>query len=316
MTPDAPFFAEVASAPDGAQPFWLRTSDEVRIRVVAWHGGTRGTAYVFPGRTEYIEKYGPVVGRLRDRGLSVIVIDWRGQGLSDRLGRTHAEGHVIDFREFQQDVAAMLSTGTDLGLAGPNFIFAHSMGGCIALRTLMERSDFSGAVISAPMWRLQLRTALREMHTKAQSLLRLIGLHRQVSPVSTTEPGKASDIFANNPLTSDPDAFAWARAQVEAHPELALGPPAASWTRAAFTEMFRLDFRPLPDVPILVMLGSEERIVSQSKIRARAGKLPRARLIEFPGGRHELFLERAEIRDRIWENADALIADVEASHAA
>ena len=41
----------------------------MRLRAVVWQGGRRGTAVVFPGRTEFAEKYGRVVGELVAREL-------------------------------------------------------------------------------------------------------------------------------------------------------------------------------------------------------------------------------------------------------
>jgi lysophospholipase len=312
----APFFAEVAAAPARAQAFWLETSDGVRIRIVAWTEGARGTVYIFPGRTEYAEKYGRVAGSLTDRGFSIVVTDWRGQGLSDRRGRTPLEGHIGDFGEFQTDVTAVLSAAAELGVPQPGYIFAHSMGGCIALRTLMERPGFAGAVLSAPMWRLQLRTALREGQSTAIRLLNRFGAHEQVSPASSTDPDEASPVFADNPLTGDAEMFASSQAQVAAHPELALGPPGSAWTKAAILEMLRLDFRALPVLPVLAFAGSEERIVSNAKIRARTARLRQGRYIELAGARHELFLETAEIRARIWREIDGFLAAIEGGQAA
>ena len=83
MTEAAPFHADVADAPEGARAFWLTAADGVRLRAVVWAGGARGTAVIFPGRTEFAEKYGRVAGRAGRRAASsVAVIDWRGQGLS------------------------------------------------------------------------------------------------------------------------------------------------------------------------------------------------------------------------------------------
>ena len=63
---------------------------------------------IFPGRTEFAEKYGRVARELVARGLSVLVIDWRGQGLSDRHPGNAMLGHIEDFRTYQLDVAALL----------------------------------------------------------------------------------------------------------------------------------------------------------------------------------------------------------------
>jgi lysophospholipase len=143
MTEAAPLHADVAEAPDGGGAFWLRTQDGLRLRAAVWGGGTRGTAVVFPGRTEFIEKYGRVVGRLRAFGLSVAVIDWRGQGLSARNPAAPHLGHVEDFRHYQHDVAALLAHPEVERLPGPRHLVAHSMGGCIGLRTLLEGAHFS-----------------------------------------------------------------------------------------------------------------------------------------------------------------------------
>ena len=40
----------------------MTASDGVRLRAVAWRGGGQGTAVIFPGRTEFAEKYGRVAG--------------------------------------------------------------------------------------------------------------------------------------------------------------------------------------------------------------------------------------------------------------
>ena len=128
MTP-APFHAEIADAPEGARAWWLTASDGVRLRAVTWAGGRRGTAVIFPGRTEFAEKYGRVAGELVARGLAVAVIDWRGQGLSDRHPRDAMLGHVRDFGDYQRDVAALVGLADTLGLPAPRYLVAHSMGG-------------------------------------------------------------------------------------------------------------------------------------------------------------------------------------------
>ncbi|MBA3324054.1 MAG: alpha/beta hydrolase, partial [Rhodobacteraceae bacterium] len=119
MRAPAPFFADIAEAPDGGRPLWLDTQDGLRLRAAVWSEGARGTAIVLPGRTEYVEKYGRVVRRLTERGLAVAVIDWRGQGLSDRHPSAPRLGHVEDFRHYQHDVAALLAHPEVAALPGP-----------------------------------------------------------------------------------------------------------------------------------------------------------------------------------------------------
>jgi lysophospholipase len=307
MTP-APFHAEIADSAPGAEAYWLRTSDGVQLRSVVWAGGERGTAVLFPGRTEFAEKYGRVAARLVARGLSVAVVDWRGQGLSDRPAGNAMRGHVEDFRDYQRDVAALLALAGRLELPGPRYLFAHSMGGCIGLRTLLERAEFSGAVFSAPMWHLQMKAATRELTARFTQLANLMGLGGRLMPGTREQPTALAVSFEGNALTSDRDTFAWCVHQIAAHPELSLGGPSMQWTKAALEEMARLYIAPLPNLPVLVLLGSDESVVSPGVIRSQVAQMAQGELAELPGARHEIFMERSEVLAEVWRRIDAFLA--------
>ena len=148
MTTTAPYHAELAEGPEGFAAYWAQTSDGMRVRASACACGSRGTVIVFPGRTEFAEKYGQVFHRLADLDVSIAAIDWRGQGLSDRYEASPTLGHVEDFRDYQRDVEALLSVDAVRQLPRPWVLLGHSMGACIGLRTLLERADFSGAIVS------------------------------------------------------------------------------------------------------------------------------------------------------------------------
>jgi lysophospholipase len=310
MTLPAPFHADVAESPEGGRAFWVTASDGVRLRAAAWPGGARGTVIVFPGRTEYIEKYGRVIVRLADRGLSAAIIDWRGQGLSDRHPSSPVMGHVEDFRDYQRDVAALLEQDAVASLPAPRYLLAHSMGGCIGLRTLLERADFSGAVFSAPMWHLQMRAATRELTSKVTQLASLVGLGGRLTPGARAQPSALVLSFEGNALTSDPERFAAMGDQLTRHPDLALGGPTMQWTYAALEEMARLYVAPLPRLPVLTFLGTEEAVVSTSVIRSQMAKMARGELVMLEGARHEIFMERPAIQAPVWERVDAFLAAV------
>jgi lysophospholipase len=307
VTEAAPFHAEVADAPEGGRGWWLTTSDGVRLRAVVWTGGTRGTAVIFPGRTEFAEKYGRVAGRLVARGFAVAVIDWRGQGLSDRHPVNPLLGYVADFREYQRDVAALMELDARLGLPEPHYMVAHSMGGCIGLRTLLERPDFRAAVFSAPMWHLQMRAATRELTSKMTRLASLVGLGGRLLPGASQQPTLLAATFEDNALTSDRATFDWCLRQITAHPELALAGPSMQWTYAALEEMARLYVAPLPRLPVLALLGGDEEVVSPSVIRKQVSRMAEGELAEFPAARHELFMERPAIVEQVWERINRFL---------
>ena len=106
----APFFADAAQGPAGGHALWARAEDGTRLRLAHWptDGAARGTVFLFNGRSEYAEKYGPTAAALTRAGWHVATLDWRGQGLSDRNGPDPMLGHVVDFAEYQQDARALL----------------------------------------------------------------------------------------------------------------------------------------------------------------------------------------------------------------
>ncbi len=300
MTGGAPYHADLAEGPAGVEAHWARTADGVRIRVATRAGGGAGTVIVFPGRTEFIEKYGRVMDRLAGRGVSVAALDWRGQGLSDRFGANPALGHVEDFRDYQRDVGALLGLEAVRALPRPWILLGHSMGGCIGLRTLLERADFAAAIFSAPMWHLQMRAATRELTSKMTQLANLVGLGGRLTPGANPGPTALAIAYAGNPLTSDEATFQWCMRQIIDQPELAIGGPSMQWTRAALEEMARLYVAPLPKLPVLTFLGTDESVVSSSVIRTQMSKMESGELVELPGARHEILMERPEILAEVW----------------
>jgi lysophospholipase len=307
MTTPAPFLAHLAEAPEGALAFWLTTDDGKRVRAAVWPGGGRGTAVIFAGRSEYIEKYGRVVGRLALRGFTVVAFDWRGQGLSTRPANFPQHGHVDDFREYQRDWAAVLAHAEAVGLPRPFVMIGHSMGGCIGLRTLIEGSAFAGAILSAPMWRLQMRAATRQITSSLAVMANRVGLATRRMPGTNRLPSALAYAFQNNALTSCDEHFAWFGRQLTAEPGLGLAGPSVQWTYAALEEMARLYRSPEPLVPVMSFLGSEEVVVSPTVIRTQMAKMPQGKLVGIEGARHEIWMERPEIQARVWAEVDAFL---------
>ncbi len=301
----APYHAEVASGPPGGHAVWRPAADGVRLRVALWPQGQRGTVLMFPGRTEYVEKYSDVARELADRGFASAAIDWRGQGLSPRSARNPAMGHVNDFSSFQIDVDAFLTTCADVGMPHPWHLLGHSMGGLIGLRALHRRREFRRAAFSAPMWGLPLPPQRRLLAWGLSSLAASVGMGERMAPASGKVADPAAAPFEGNLLTHDAEMFAWMKRQITAHPELALGGPSLGWIWAALREMHTLARMASPDVPCLTFLGSDETIVSQDAIHVRMGSWDGGRLELVEGARHEGLMEGPAIRARLF---DALAA--------
>ena len=303
----APLHADVADGPDAGAAHWLQTTDNAKIRVGHWvSDADRGTVLLLPGRTEYIEKYGPAAADLRARGYATITIDWRGQGLSDRAAPDRATGHVADFGDFQKDVAAMLTHARDLGLPKPFYMIAHSMGGAIGLRALIEGLPVRAAVFSAPMWGIQMAAALRPFAWGISSIARRVGLDSRMAPGQERETYLNRIALGENTLTSDPEMFAHMQRQLATYPDLALGGPSLRWLNESLIDMRRMSRLASPRVPATTFLGTAESIVDPARIHDRMARWPGGTLEIVEGGKHETMMEGPEVRSRFFDTAAAL----------
>ena len=304
----APFHAALARAPAGGAAHWIEADDGARLRLAAWPAGGRGTVLILPGRTEYIEKYGPAAGELAARGFAAAVIDWRGQGLSDRLLEDAETGHVLEFGDYQRDLAAALAAMRGLGLPEPLFLLAHSMGGCIGLRALMSGFPVRAAVFSAPMWGIRIAQALRPVAWALSLGARRLGQGHRYAPGTGPVNYVAMAEFADNVLTTDPEMYAFMRGQIAAEPSLALGGPSLHWLHEALKETAALRRLPSPVLPALTVLGSRERVVDPRPIHARMARWPGGRLDLVPGAEHEVMMEVEPIRTAFYVAAAAWFA--------
>lgn len=308
MTTAAPFYHEVAKGPASAHALWARASDGVRLRLAVWPEGSKGTVLLFPGRTEYVEKYGLVAGDLADMGYATIAIDWRGQGLADRLLDDRNAGHVIHFTNYQRDVAVLLATARDQGLPEPYYLLAHSMGGCIGLRSLIEGLPVKTAIFSAPMWGIAVSGAMRPVAWTMAWGARWLHQGHRYTPGTKSETYVNQFAFEGNVLTTDPDQYAYMQAQVTAHPELSLGGPSMHWLYEALTETRRLARKPAPSVPVVTFLGSNERVVDPGPVHTRMAYWPSGELALLEGAEHEVLMEVPAIRDHVLERIKSQFA--------
>jgi lysophospholipase len=290
----APYLAEIAEGPDGARAWWVTSADGTRLRMGAWPAAeARGSILLFPGRTEYIEKYGRLARDLVAEGYTVVSFDWRGQGLADRPRHRRDMGHVTSFDEYREDVAAFRKAMEMLALPEPHHLIAHSMGGAIGLRALHDGLPVRSAAFSAPMWGIQMTPFLKSIAGIVLGLAGPFGFGTTFAP--TTGPWQPME-FADNPLTTDRNQFDYMSGQVAKHPELALGGPSVLWVKAALEETGALMKMPSPDVPALTLVGTRESIVEVPAIEARMQNWPNGRLITVQGGLHEMLMEGPDRR--------------------
>lgn len=306
MSQVAPLFNDLAEGPDGGAAAWLTTKDDVTIRVGHWQReGSKGTVLIFPGRTEYIEKYGKDAGLLLDQGFDVIAIDWRGQGLSERQLPNRLLGHVEKFTDYQHDVNAVIAYARAQSCPEPFFLLAHSMGGCIGLRALHNRLPVKATVFSAPMWGIKFAPMVKPFAWGITSLAGSIGLARALAPGQVEETYVARNPFTGNTLTTDEPMFDYMRRQVQMMPDLALGGPTMQWLHEAMVEMNALCDMTPPPIPTVTLLGTDEAIIDPASVKSVMQHWTNGTLNIYDKAQHEILMERPAIREAAFKTLTA-----------
>jgi lysophospholipase len=308
MADPAPYRDDLADGPD-TNAYWLRTSDGVRIR--AGHAAaqeSKGTVFILPGRTEYIEKYGRTAKDFVRAGFGVVAVDWRGQGMADRLGANPMVGHVDRFLDFQKDWSAVCAFARKAEIPKPWHMVAHSMGGCIGLRALMNGSDMASVMFTGPMWGIQMAGYLRPVAWTLPRLAIALGQGHRLAPGTSIKSYPASEPFETNLLTSDPEMFDYMRSHVESEPQFGLGGPSYAWLLSALQECAVLATMPSPALPALCFVGSNERIVDTTAIRERMTHWKGGKLLLVDGAEHEVLMESPNTRRQVTGAAISLFS--------
>ncbi|MEM6578662.1 MAG: alpha/beta hydrolase [Pseudomonadota bacterium] len=301
----APFFTDLAPpGPEGGRAVWLTARDGIRIRAACWSSTstTRGTVLCFPGRTEYIEKYTGPAAVFAGQGLASVAIDWRGQGLADRLNPDRLLGHVPRFRDYQHDVAALVALAHAEDLPQPWFVIGHSMGGAIALRALLEGLPVAAAVFSSPMFSIQMTPGLRALAWSLTWGSRQLGLDDAYAPSTGRDPYVLTTTLDENRLTADETLFRFMQEMLRAHPDLGLGGPSLRWLHEALKECRMLMNARAPNLPAMTFAGSEEAIVDLEAMRERMANWPGGSFRLIQNARHEVMLEAPEYREMAFKS--------------
>ncbi|WP_237153078.1 alpha/beta fold hydrolase [Oryzibacter oryziterrae] len=299
--------------PEGAVVTELKTIDDVRLRAARWRhrsGDALGTVCIFPGRAEQIEKYFHVVEKLLARGFAVAVLDWRGQGGSQRLTRDPRKGHATSFNDFRRDIEVFRKSFVLPDCPAPYFGLAHSMGGLIVLgaapglSSWLSRLVLTSPLLGFPSW----SPPHGRVRLFARSLCAL-GLGRMDAPGQVARMRRMAE-FEGNPLTSDTVRHAVMKAITKARPDLSIGPPTVQWVKQAALAIDRVNAESFPGavrVPVMLVNAGADGVVSPVAVETMARRLRNPAYVLIPGARHEILMERDVYQTQFWAAFDAFV---------
>lgn len=263
------------------------------------------------GFGDFIEKHFETIRDLAARGLSVWMMDWRGQGGSTRPKRLPHRARARRFDRDADELAQFAAAKLRGGL--PRVLIAHSMGGAISLLCLHRQPRlFDAAVLSAPMLGLPtgrtppmlLRALTGPARFTGFGILRLPGTYRY-HPDRPPTPERSR-------ISSDAERCRIRHAWVTSNPALWLDQPTYGWLDPALSLITRIGRRRfLAGITTPILLGSagREQVVAPAAHHRAARLLPDCTLVELPESKHEPFLESDPIRDAWFTRIDGFLTE-------
>ena len=293
--------------PKGLKAGSIKTADGCNLRYAICNEGTgrRGTVCVFHGRRGYIERDYETVKDLTKRGFAVALLDWRGQGRSDRLLKNVRKGHIKSYRQYDADLEAFMKQVVLPDCPPPYYGLAHSTGANVLLRALQKSTWFEASVLLAPMLGFRQTKVSMAILVPLIKGLNALGFGRYAFPGDFQ-----SRPFAGNDLTHDENRFMRQVELLGEHPELDLGAPTISWLAASLAAnkfLMTLKGSDALRSPVLIVASGDERVVSQEdiyKFSARIGGVP---MVVVENAYHEILLERDSMREQFWAAFDSFM---------
>jgi lysophospholipase len=301
-------------APKGAAVYTAHTRNNKRLRAFtapATIAESRGTVVLLNGRGEFLERYFETMRELQARGFHVAGFDWRGQGGSQRLLKDGLRGHIRSFREYDEDLRAVMEGVITKNCPGPYYAIGHSTGGHILLRSLTRQKWFRKAIVTAPLLGLNYRGWPKSLAFTLAALATSIGLGWLYLPGYKKPPfllGK----FENNPLTTDQKRWNTAKAVLDAHPALGVGGPTFGWlvaTMLSFKDTFKRSKSHVLNCPVLMVLAGREQVVDNRESQAYAAQTPGVAVVTIAQSLHEILHENDAVRREFFAAFDSYVAD-------
>ncbi|MDH3664731.1 MAG: alpha/beta hydrolase [Alphaproteobacteria bacterium] len=329
--------------PQPAELAMFEGKDGARLRYAHWPAPDperrAGVVVFFQGRTEFIEKNIYAYQDLLARNYEVWTLDWRGQGLSERLIADEPEkGHIDSYRTYLDDAEIFLSDIVQLDRIenAQKVLVAHSMGGAIGALYLLGHPDhFDRAVFSAPLIRLPKLVDNKMIRAGNRAKIALsptacTGIFADCRWRSEFKDGVDVCAIGEGDIADallDPDNTAryshdfkkiaeiecWIVNNRPAIPSLGLGGTTSGWLRATYkaTDKINAGIANLA-TPLLIVGGEQDDIVSNAGQAAFCdADNPSCCRIEVAKAGHELLIESEPLRKQFISAFDAFVATEE-----
>ena len=300
--------------PSGGKSFFYTTLDGVNLRIAIWNqSSSKGTVLLQSGRTEFIEKYYEVIQEFTQKGFCVALMDWRGQGLSERVAKDIRIGHVKNFGDYDSDFEEVIEKVYQDSCPRPWIAMGHSMGGCLVASTAAKNTNlFDAIILCAPMLSLQMPTLVKKL-IHIFGFIAKVGLEEKAvaKPEWSKDKGWRESSFRENQVTSDQTRYERTLRLIREHEELAIGGLTISWVYGALKrtkEMSSPGWIKKIKQPLLLLNANKDKLVSPTENKKICDQSDTV-TIEDIDSEHEILMETDLIREQAWNAIDEFLKE-------
>lgn len=251
-----------------------------------------GAIVISHGFTESAEKFREMSYCFLQMGFAVFAVDHRGHGRSFRYNPGDLQTVTIrKFEDYVEDLHCFVETVVKPAAGSlPLYLYAHSMGGAIAVQYLQTYpATFDKAILSAPMIQAQMPIppAVTLAMTKVFSLIgkkdARVFVHKGFNPDAT---------FEDSHDTSEA-RYNYYKAKRIADPLLQTSAASYRWVEES-VKVVKKNLDPARCVkiqcPVLLCQPAEDKSVISERENDFIALVPHGRLVQIPDSRHEIYL--------------------------
>lgn len=258
----------------------------------------KGGVVISHGFTESAEKFFEMMYYYLQEGYNVYALDHRGHGKSLRQGPVTDYVYLDNFQDYIKDLRYFVTETARKRNGGlPLYLYAHSMGGAVAIMYLQQYSCdcIDKAVLTAPMVYCNTANLPHALTGTMCAVLSLVG--QKGGKVPGGKGFNPNRTWENSNATSKERFDYWQAKRVANE----CYQPSVATNKWVYESVricpLMLNQKRCDEIkiPVLLCQAEEDHSVISSWHNVFVDKLPNGKLIKFSDSRHEIFLSKDDV---------------------
>jgi lysophospholipase len=256
----------------------------------------KGALVILPGSGIPVLGYAEFIYDIRELGLSIYVIDHRGQGDSGKIAKDPQVAHVGDFDDYVEDLKQFMDTVVNQKSHSKTFLLGESMGCAIGVQYILKNpSPFTAVILSTPMFGLNTGHLPQCLAHRIAQFGCSLGYGEDYAPSNERYSRRP---FATNHLCQSQVRYECAQDVLERNSKLRLGGVSYQWVSTALDAIVAIQTNQVVfDFPLMVFEAGKDAIVRNDAIEQFCEVQGGCKLLKFEDSFHGLLMETDEFRD-------------------